>query len=288
MDSAKLRLCEILRRTSLQTRDEPVFRLASGKMSRHYVDCKQALSDPEARALVGQLVLERLGSTALDAVGGMELGAYPIATSVSDAIFRTIGGKVRAFVVRKEPKQHGIQGLIAGNVKAGDKTLIVDDVVTAGSSTIKAIAGARQAGLIVDRVIVLIDREEEDGRKNIEAQGVTFEALTTLSELLNDSHQGAVSPPHSRYSKARLSTIVGKWGNQLAIPLPQEIVEATNLSDGECVEVKTQNGDILIPLPVERLTLEELFRGKTPEQWRASYAGAFDWGPHLGREIVEE
>jgi orotate phosphoribosyltransferase len=184
MDSATLRLREILRRTSLQSRDEPVFRLASGKMSRYYVDCKQALSDPEARALAAQLILERLGAMSLDAVGGMELGAYPIATSVSDAIFRTTGAKVRAFVVRKEPKQHGIQGLTAGDVRPGDRTLIVDDVVTAGSSTLKAIAGARQAGLIVERVIVLIDREEEEGRKKIEAQGVAFEALTTLSELL--------------------------------------------------------------------------------------------------------
>jgi len=187
MYSAKARLCEILKRTSLQSRDEPVFRLASGKMSRYYVDCKQALSDPEARALVGQLILERLGGISLDAVGGMELGAYPIATSVSDAVFQATGAKVWAFVVRKEPKQHGIRGLIAGNVKPGDKTLIVDDVVTAGSSTIKAIKGARQVGLVVERVIVLIDRQEEDGRNNIEAEGVSFEALITLTELLDDS-----------------------------------------------------------------------------------------------------
>jgi orotate phosphoribosyltransferase len=184
MDSAKPRLCEILRRTSLQSRDQPVFRLASGKMSTYYVDCKQALSDPEARALIGELVLERLQGMSLDAVGGMELGAYPIATSISDAIFRANGAKVRAFVVRKESKQHGIEGLIAGTVRPGDQAVIVDDVVTAGSSTIKAIAGARQAGLIVERVIALVDREEENGRENIERQGVKFEALTTLSELL--------------------------------------------------------------------------------------------------------
>ena len=183
MHSATARLREILRRTSLQSRDEPVFRLASGKMSRYYVDCKQALSDPEARALVGQLILERLGGMPIDAVGGMEIGAYPIATAVSDAVFQATGAKVRAFVVRKESKDHGIQGLLAGNVKPGDQALIVDDVVTAGSSTIKAIARARQAGLIVARAIVLIDREEEDGRKNIEAQTVQFEALLTLSEL---------------------------------------------------------------------------------------------------------
>ena len=182
--SAKLRLLEILRQTSLQSRSELAFRLASGKMSRHYVDCKQALSDPEARVLVGELVLERIGDLRLDAVGGMELGAYPIATASSDALFRATGAKVRAFVVRKAPKQHGVHGLIAGNVRPGDKTLIVDDVVTAGSSTIKAIQAAREVGLVVERAIAVIDREEEDGRKNIEAQGVSFEALTTLSELL--------------------------------------------------------------------------------------------------------
>jgi orotate phosphoribosyltransferase len=186
---AKLRLRDIVKRTSLQSSDQPVFRLASGKMSRYYVDCKQALSDPEARALVGQLILERLDGTYLDAVGGMELGAYPIATSVSDAVFQATGAKIRAFVVRKESKQHGIQGLFAGSVKPGDKTLVVDDVVTSGSSTIKAIKGARQAGLTVERVIVLIDREEENGRMNIEEQGVSFEALLTLSELLDDSNQ---------------------------------------------------------------------------------------------------
>jgi orotate phosphoribosyltransferase len=189
MNSARARLCELLRQTSLQSREAPVFRLASGKLSRYYVDCKQALSDPEARDLVGQLILERLGGVSLDAVGGMEIGAYPIATSVSDAIFRATGAKVRAFVVRKESKDHGIQGLIAGNVKPGDKTIIVDDVVTAGSSTIKAIEKARQAGLVVERAIVLIDREEEDGRKNIEAQGIQFEALLTLSELLDNPDQ---------------------------------------------------------------------------------------------------
>jgi orotate phosphoribosyltransferase len=183
-DSAAARLREILSQTSLQSCEEPVFRLSSGNASRHYVDCKQALSDPEARALIGQLILERTAGMSFDAVGGLEIGAYPIATAVSDAIFRATGRKVRAFVVRKESKHHGIQGLIAGMVNPGDKTLIVDDVVTAGSSTMKAIKGAREAGLVVERVIVLVDREEENGRANIEAQNVSFEALTTLSELL--------------------------------------------------------------------------------------------------------
>ncbi len=187
MHSAKQRLCEILSQTSLRCHNEAVFRLASGKMSRYYVDCKQALSDPEARALVGELIASRLAGTSVDAVGGMELGAYPIAIAVSDAVFRAGGAKLKAFVVRKEAKQHGVLGQIAGHVRPGDKALIVEDVVTAGTSTIRAISAARDAGLIVDRVIALLDREEENGRANIEAQGVSFEALATLSDLLSQS-----------------------------------------------------------------------------------------------------
>jgi orotate phosphoribosyltransferase len=191
------RLRDILRETSLQSRPEPTFRLASGLMSKYYVDCKQALSDPEARQLIGNLVLSRLENFSFDAVGGMELGAYPIATSISDAIYRTAGTKVRAFVVRKQPKTHGSRDSIAGNVKSGDRALIVDDVVTAGNSTVDAIARARKAGLMVERVIVLVDREESDGSKKIESQNVKFEALLTLSDLLDNEHdQGAASNAH--------------------------------------------------------------------------------------------
>jgi len=192
MDEKRRRFLELLKSTSFQSKPDPVFRLASGKLSRHYVDCKQALSDPEARALIADFICDRLKGETIDAVGGLEIGAYPIATSVSDTIYRLTGVKVQAFVVRKEPKTHGIRDLIAGNVHNGDKVLIVDDVVTEGTSTLKAITAARKAGLRVDRVIVLVDREEADGRKNIEAAGVRFEALCTLRELIDfsdDSYQ---------------------------------------------------------------------------------------------------
>lgn len=81
---------------------------------------------------------------------------------------------------------------------------------------------------------------------------------------------------------------VGKWGKNLAIRFPGEIVKATRLRNGERVEIDTREGDIVIRRAVPHFTLEELFRGKTPKQWRAAYAGAFDWGPDVGREIVEE
>jgi len=81
---------------------------------------------------------------------------------------------------------------------------------------------------------------------------------------------------------------VGTWGKNLAIRLPGEIVKAAGLSNGERLEIETHDGEIVIRRALPRFTLGELFRGKSPEEWRAAYAGAFDWGPDVGREVVEE
>lgn len=81
---------------------------------------------------------------------------------------------------------------------------------------------------------------------------------------------------------------VGKWGKNLAVRVPGEIARAARLSDGERVQIEARDGDIVIRRAVPRFTLEELFKGKSPKQWRAAYAGAFDWGADIGREIVEE
>jgi orotate phosphoribosyltransferase len=203
MDEKRRRFLQILRATSFRSDPEPVFRLASGRVSKYYVDCKQALSYPEARYLIGELIRERVKGDSIDAVGGLEIGAYPIAASVSDAIYRETGASVRAFVVRKEPKSHGIRDLLAGDVRPGDRALIVDDVVTEGGSTVKAIDAARKAGLMVIRAVVLVDRDEAGGRTNIEAAGVTFESLCTLRELVelpDDSDQSAERPARSSRS----------------------------------------------------------------------------------------
>jgi antitoxin MazE len=81
--------------------------------------------------------------------------------------------------------------------------------------------------------------------------------------------------------------IVGRWGKNLAIRLPSEIVKATGLSNGERLDIETRDAEIVIRRANPRFTLEELFRGKSPEEWRAAYARAFDWGPDVGREVVE-
>jgi antitoxin MazE len=81
---------------------------------------------------------------------------------------------------------------------------------------------------------------------------------------------------------------VGKWGKSLAIRLPGDIVKAAGVRDGERVDVEAHDGDIVIRRALPRFTLGELFHGKSAEEWRAAYSGAFDWGPDRGREAVEE
>jgi antitoxin MazE len=82
--------------------------------------------------------------------------------------------------------------------------------------------------------------------------------------------------------------IVGRWGKSLAVRIPGEVATAAGIGGGERVEVEARDGDIVIRRAAPRFTVEELFRGKTAQQWRAAYAGAYDWGPDIGREAVEE
>ena len=82
--------------------------------------------------------------------------------------------------------------------------------------------------------------------------------------------------------------IVGKWGKSLAVRLPGDVAHAAGICAGARVEIETQDGGIVIRRPAPRFTLKELFRGRSPQEWRRSYAGAYDWGPDKGREIVEE
>ena len=82
--------------------------------------------------------------------------------------------------------------------------------------------------------------------------------------------------------------IIGRWGKSLAIRLPGEVATTAGISEGERVDIEARDGDIVIRRSVPHFTLEELFRGKSAQQWRAAYGGAYDWGPDVGREAVEE
>jgi antitoxin MazE len=82
--------------------------------------------------------------------------------------------------------------------------------------------------------------------------------------------------------------IVGKWGKSLAVRLPGDIASEAGLTEGERVDVEIHDGSVIIRRSAPRFTLEDLFQGKSPAEWRDAYAGAFDWGPDIGREIIEE
>jgi orotate phosphoribosyltransferase len=168
------RLLELLRTTAFQEREVV---LSSGKTSNFYIDCKQVSLDAEGATLIGELfhaLIEELAPAAV-AVGGLTLGADPLATATSVVSFQR-GRPRAAFLVRKEPKAHGThQWLESTRLAAGARVVIVEDVVTTGAATLKAIERARLAGLEVVHAIGLVDRLE-GGR-----EAVTREApLTTL------------------------------------------------------------------------------------------------------------
>jgi len=160
------------------------FMLASGITSPFYVDCRTLMAHPSARRLVGRLAHEALAGVAIDCLGGLEIGAISIATTISDCAYRASPPREwRTFVVRKQAKDHGLGKLIEGAVRPGDRAVIVDDVLTSGGSLLKAIAAARQAGLTVAHALVIVDRKEQGGRAKVEQEGVTLMSLLTIEDL---------------------------------------------------------------------------------------------------------
>ena len=153
--------------------------LSSGRESDFYIDCKKTALLAEGHVLVGRQLLALIREKAPEAVGvgGLTMGADPLASAVS--LTSGLEGKpLHAFLVRKEPKGHGtgqwIEGLPA--FAPGAKVAIVEDVVTTGASTLKAIERARSEGLVPVGAFALVDRQE-GGKEAIEAAGVSVHAL---------------------------------------------------------------------------------------------------------------
>jgi orotate phosphoribosyltransferase len=179
----KHRLAEIILERSFQYRDNPPFTLASGKTSNYYFNCKTTTMDPEGMYLIGNILFEMLVDADVSAAGGLTLGADPIANALSLISYQK-KKPIKSFVVRKDVKDHGIKSGIEGNIAPGERVAIIDDVITTGGSTITAIEIAREAGLKVDRVIALVDREE-GGRENIKKYIDRVDAVLTRSEIMN-------------------------------------------------------------------------------------------------------
>ena len=163
MENEREQLRLLLKRESLIFGD---FTLASGKKSNFYFDSKRTTLLPEGAWLTARETLRLIREHRIeaDAIGGLTLGADPIVCPVA-ALSHAEGPKLRAFIVRKEAKEHGTGRRIEGNLAKGSRVIIVDDVVTTAGSTMKAIEAAEAEGHTVVAVICLVDREEGGGAK---------------------------------------------------------------------------------------------------------------------------
>ena len=176
------KLLNILFEKSFRYDPDKGFLLSSGAKSDMYVDAKKTVLSAEGMVLTGKLLFERIKNDSIDGIGGLTLGADPLAYAT--ALVSNMEGKpLNVFIVRKEPKKHGTEQWIEGPLKPGARVVVVDDVVTTGASTIKAVEKAKAAGFKVVKALVLLDREE-GGRQNVEKY-CAFESLFTRKDLLD-------------------------------------------------------------------------------------------------------
>ncbi len=173
-ETIRERLKTVLRERSIAVGE---FTLKSGAKSNFYVDCRQSALHPEGATLIGQ-VMHAVSRQAqaelgveLDGVGGLTMGADPIAVSVAVRSFLEKDPKpLNAFCVRKEAKEHGRERQIEGPFEADHRVVVIDDVITTGGSTVTAIEAVEAAGGVVQFVACLVDREE-GGRETIQGRG---------------------------------------------------------------------------------------------------------------------
>jgi len=190
VENIREQLRQLLLEKSVRTGE---FTLASGKKSDLYVDCRVTSFDARGARLIGEsgwaLVRDHLTGKGLSAaaIGGMTLGADPISLAIGMESARQQPDRfLQVFTVRKEAKEYGAGRRIEGNFSSGDPVVVVDDVVTTGGSTLRAIDAIEAEGGKVLFAFVLVDREE-GGRQALEERGVKVVSLFTRSELLADS-----------------------------------------------------------------------------------------------------
>jgi len=172
------KLIELVHEKALEFGD---FTLASGQKASFYLDCRRLTLDGQAANLIAEGILELINEDMPDAVGGMAIGADPITAAVITRAWQH-GHDLRGFIVRKEAKVHGTGKQVEGPVAAGDRVVILEDVITTGGSSLKAIQHARDFGLIVDRLITIVDRGENSAAVFKEVE-VDFKTLLHVNDL---------------------------------------------------------------------------------------------------------
>jgi len=161
-------------------------KLVSGRESDYYIDMRPTTLHPAGATCVGELIVDALEGMPVEFVGGLEMGAVPIATAVAIASQRR-GGRIQAFFVRKQAKDHGarklVEGLPKGETLKGRNVVIVDDVMTTGGSSVQAINAVREDGGNILMVIAIVDRLE-GAAETFAAEKLPFRALYTADDFL--------------------------------------------------------------------------------------------------------
>ncbi len=182
--NSRARLAEIIRTRSFG-RGEVT--LASGRKSDFYFNLKPTMLDPEGAALLAELTYEALRAEQVDYVGGLEMGAVPLAGAIAQLSWLN-GRPIAAFFVRKKPKEYGaklaVEGLAKNESLKGKRVVIVEDVTTTGGSAIKAAEAVRESGAEIAMVLTMVDREE-GAADSFAAAGLPFRSLYKASEFLS-------------------------------------------------------------------------------------------------------
>ena len=163
------------------------FTLKSGRTSGWFIDSKQTMCRPDGALLVADLALDVIGDD-IGSIGGLTLGADPVAYGIA-AIGATRGRALRSFAIRKEVKEHGVSGRLAGALEPGDKVVITEDTVTRGASPLEAARVVRELGAEPVMILVIVDRGGTC-RAMAETEGIGFHALVTAPDLGFD-YEGA-------------------------------------------------------------------------------------------------
>jgi orotate phosphoribosyltransferase len=176
MSTYKNELRQILKEKAV-VRGEVI--LSSGEKSNYYIDCRRVTLDAKGAFLIGEVLSGMLDN--VDAVGGLTLGADPIATAVALKSYEK-GKPVAAFLVRKGQKAHGMMKRVEGPIQPGSNVVIVDDVITKGGSVLDAIEAVESEGHKVVKVICLVDRQQ-GGSELVRQRGYDLEVLFKPSDL---------------------------------------------------------------------------------------------------------